>query len=58
MKKISIKQKLLNSVSEHPKLAALGIGLALTIAVGTTIGMFEHSHFAAAKAFVFYPEGR
>ena len=38
---MSIKQKLLNAISAHPKLAALGIGLAITMAVGTAIGMVE-----------------
>jgi hypothetical protein len=37
----TIKQKLLNAISAHPKLAAFGIGLALTMAVGTAIGIVE-----------------
>jgi hypothetical protein len=53
MKKISIKQKLLNTIAAHPKLFALSIGLALTMAVGTATGMLDHSHSAQA---VFYPE--
>jgi hypothetical protein len=28
-------------MSAHPKLAAFGIGLALTMAVGTAIGMLD-----------------
>ena len=47
---MSIKQKLLNAISAHPKLAAFGIGLAITMAVGTAIGMFDHSHMALATA--------
>jgi hypothetical protein len=36
------KQKLLNVIAAHPKLVTLGIGLALTLAIGTAItGMFE-----------------
>ena len=38
---MSIKQKILNTLSTHPKLAALGIGLAITMAVGMIIGMTE-----------------
>lgn len=45
---ITIKQKLLNVISAHPKLVTLGIGLALTMAVGTAIGMLDHSHMAFA----------
>jgi len=36
-----IKQRLL-------KLATLGIGLALTLAIGTAIGMFDQQHLAFA----------
>jgi hypothetical protein len=36
-----LKQKLLNAISAHPKLATFGIGLAMTMAVGTAIGMVE-----------------
>jgi hypothetical protein len=44
-----IKQKLLNAISAHPKLVTLGIGLAITMAVGTAItGMLDHSHLAFA----------
>jgi hypothetical protein len=43
-----IKQKLRNAVSAHPKLVTLGIGLAIIMAVGTTIGMLDHSHMAFA----------
>jgi len=46
---MSTKQKLLNSISAHPKLAAFGIGLALTMAIGTAIGMVDHQHLAYAR---------
>jgi hypothetical protein len=46
---MSIKQKLLNAISAHPKLAAFGIGLAITMAVGAAIGMLDHSHMAFAS---------
>ena len=42
-----IKQKLLNAISAHPKLAAFGIGLALTMAIETAIGMLD-VHIAVA----------
>jgi hypothetical protein len=42
-----IKQKLLNAISAHPKLAAFGIGLALTMAIGTAIGKLD-VHIAVA----------
>jgi hypothetical protein len=50
---IIIKQKLLNAISAHPKLAAVGIGLALTMVVGTAIGMFDQQHLA----FAFFHHG-
>jgi hypothetical protein len=46
--KMLIKQKLLNAIAAHPKLAAFGIALAITMAVGTAIGMSD-IHTAAAK---------
>jgi hypothetical protein len=55
MKKISINEKFLNTIAAHPKLAAISIGLALTMAVGTATGTLDHSHSAQA---IFYPEGR
>jgi hypothetical protein len=44
---VSKKQRLLNAISAHPKLAAFGIGLAITMAIGATVGMFD-AHPAAA----------
>ncbi len=44
---MSIKQKLLNGISVHPKLSPLAIGLAVTFAIGTAIGTLDqHSAFA------------
>jgi len=34
---MSIKQKILNAISAHPKLATFAIGLAITMAVGLLI---------------------
>jgi hypothetical protein len=45
-----IKQKLLNAISAHPKLAAFAIGLAITMAIGTAIGVVEAQQ-AYAVAF-------
>jgi hypothetical protein len=36
---ITIKQKLLNAITAHPKLVTLGIGLALTLAIGTSMAV-------------------
>jgi hypothetical protein len=39
---MSFKDKIINIVSEHPKLVTMGIGLAITFVVGTAIGMVDH----------------
>jgi hypothetical protein len=52
---MSIKQKLLNAISAHPKLVTFGIGLAITMAVGTAIGMFEVQQAHAIVATVAPP---
>ena len=31
----------MNVIAAHPKLATLGIGLAITLAIGTAIGMVD-----------------
>jgi hypothetical protein len=49
---MSIKQKLLNAISAYPKLAAFGIGLAITMAIGTAIGMLEVQQAYAVSAFI------
>jgi hypothetical protein len=38
---MSIKQKLLNAIAAHPKLATLGIGLAITMTIGIAVGMLD-----------------
>jgi hypothetical protein len=45
----SLKEKLLNTVTAHPKLVTLGIGLAVTFAIGTAIGMVELHNLAYAN---------
>jgi hypothetical protein len=48
--KMSTKQKILNAISTHPKLVTFGIGLAITMAIGTAIGMLDHSQIAFAAS--------
>jgi hypothetical protein len=48
---IITKQKLLNAIAAHPKLVTLGIGFALTLAIGTIMSgilAVDHSHLAFA----------
>ncbi len=45
--RLSIKQKFINIISPYPKLGALVVGLAITVAVGAAIGMLD-SHSASA----------
>ena len=47
---MSLKQKLLNAISAHPKVFTFAIGLAITMAIGTAIGMLDHQHIAFASA--------
>jgi hypothetical protein len=42
----SIKEKLLSTITAHPKLVTLGIGLAVMFIFGTAIGMVDHQAFA------------
>jgi hypothetical protein len=46
----SLKEKVLNSITAHPKLVTFGIGLAITFVIGTAIGMLEHHNLADALA--------
>jgi hypothetical protein len=45
---MSAKQNILDRVSAHPKIVKLGIGLAITMAIGAAIGILEHSKVAFA----------
>ena len=47
---MSIKDKILNMITAHPKLLTLGIALGITFVVGTSIGMLENNQFAFATA--------
>lgn len=44
----SIKEKLLSTITAHPRLVTLGIGLAVTLVVGTAIGLVDHQSVFAA----------
>jgi hypothetical protein len=45
----SLKEKVLDSITAHPRLAKFDIGLAITFVVGTAIGMLEHHNLAYAN---------
>jgi len=47
---MSFKDKIANMVAAQPKLVTLGIGLAVTFAVGTAIGMLDHGNLALAQS--------
>lgn len=40
---MSIKDKIINIITKHPKAVTLGIGLVTTFAIGTILGMIDHS---------------
>lgn len=44
---MSLKDKILNTITAHPKLVTFGIGLAITFVVGTAIGMVEPQQVSA-----------
>jgi hypothetical protein len=46
---MSIKHKILNAISAHPKLVTFGIGLAAIMAIGAAIGMVDNHHLAFAQ---------
>ena len=52
-KQMSLVQKLRNVISAHPRVtttvAVFGIGLAITVIVGSVVGAFDHSHLADAR---------
>ena len=43
---MSLKDKIMNKITAHPKLVTFGIGLAITFVIGTAIGMLGHEAFA------------
>jgi hypothetical protein len=40
---MSLKDKILNMITAHPKLVTFGIGLAITFVIGAVIGMLDHN---------------
>ena len=40
---MSLKVKIMNMITAHPKLVTFGIGLAITFVVGTAIGLVDHN---------------
>jgi hypothetical protein len=49
---MSIKNKLLNIVTAHPKAVTLAMGLGVTLAVGAAIGTLDNSHMAMARVCI------
>jgi hypothetical protein len=43
---MSLKDKIMNIITAHPKLVTFGIGLAITFVIGAAIGMVDHEAFA------------
>jgi hypothetical protein len=43
---MSLKDKIMNIVTAHPKLVMFGIGLGITFVIGAAIGMVDHPAFA------------
>jgi xanthine/uracil/vitamin C permease (AzgA family) len=44
---MSIKSKIMNTITDHPKLVMFGIGLAVTFAISMAIGMVDHQEALA-----------
>ena len=43
-----LKDKFVNIISSHPRVATYSIGLAITFVIGTAIGMLDHHNLAYA----------
>ena len=54
---MSIKDKIMNMITAHPKLLMFGIGLAITFVIGTTIGMLDHNQLAFAGSGIRHSQG-
>jgi hypothetical protein len=48
---MSLKDKLVNTIVSHPRLVTFGIGLAVTLAIGTVIGMVNDPTHAASATY-------
>jgi hypothetical protein len=44
---MSLKDKILNVITAHPKLVIFGIGLGITFVIGTAIGMVNNNQVFA-----------
>jgi mannitol/fructose-specific phosphotransferase system IIA component len=44
---MSIKTKIMNIVTAHPKLVTFGSGMTVTFVIGIAIGMVENNHISA-----------
>jgi hypothetical protein len=44
---MSLKTKIMDIVTAHPKLVTFGIGLAITFVIGTAIEMVDHQQVFA-----------
>ena len=44
---MSLRDKIINALTAHPKLVTFGIGLAVTFAIGTAIGMLDNQALAS-----------
>ncbi|MDQ6722749.1 MAG: hypothetical protein M3Z01_00575 [Thermoproteota archaeon] len=40
---MSLKTKIMNVITAHPKLVTFGIGFAITFVVGIAIGLVDHN---------------
>ncbi len=47
---MSLKSKIMNTATAHPKLVTFGIGLAITFVIGTAIGMVDQLQVFASAA--------
>ncbi len=48
---MSLKSKIMEIITVNPKLVTFGIGLAITFAIGTAIGMLDHNQAFALSQF-------
>jgi hypothetical protein len=46
---MSLKSKIFNILTAHPKLVTFGIGLMITFAFGTAIGLSDHNQAFAVS---------
>jgi uncharacterized membrane protein len=45
---MSLKTKIMNIITAHPKLVTFGIGLGITFVIGTAIGLVDHQQAFAS----------